>query len=912
MAPGPTMKLRLTPRIGLYFMTLAVALVAGVAVLSYRSGRESLEAATVSQMLATAVEKQAALNAWIEERLDDIEQKASQPDVVRKAAELIAAVPGSAAARSAHTVLLRELQPHVDSRRGNSVELFVMEPVHGTVVASTRPAEEGKSKFGHVYFDNGRTRLFLQPMYRSADTGAPGMTAAVPLRAPDGRTVAVLAYRLNVGAMSRIVERRADRYRTEDAFLVNSARFVITQPRFIEEPAVLRRRVDTEAVRRVTAHQSGVIAAPDYRGVPVICAYRWLAAWDFGLLVKIDEAEALAPAAEFGRSVLYISGLALLAAACLALLLAHTVTKPLHALHRAVQRFASGMIAEPLPESADDELGLLAREFNAMAVRVAERTALLDNIINATPDFIIVKNLDLRTILCNETVARAIGKRPEELYGKTDIENGWPHEQVKGNPSKSIGGFETDDRRALAGITVHNPSDPANVGNDTRYFDTVKVPLRDAQGAIIGVLGISRDVTERTRASEEREKFLALIENTADFIGMATLEGKPFYLNKAGRELVGLAPDHDVSSTSISEYFDEDSATLLRDIGIPTSFAVGQWIGEGRLRHFRTHALVPVHMHSFLVRSLKTHEPIGLACIMRNISDIKDAENNLQKAHRELVDVSRLAGMAEIATNVLHNVGNVLNSVNVSADRIAEKVKRLSPASLAKVAALLREHAHDLPDFLARDPQGMEVPGYLSALIEQCANPQKDILPDVAALRKNIEHIREIVRMQQTYAGARDVLETTSLADLMEDAIQINAVAFARHEMQVMREYSPVPAFAVEKHKVLQILVNLLSNAKDAVGAQPNRAITVRVEMNADGFAKASVTDNGIGIPAENLTRIFQHGFTTRKDGHGFGLHSGALAANEMGGSLTVWSGGPGKGAVFTLQLPCERARKAA
>jgi len=881
-------------------------------VLAYRSGRESLKAAAVSQLTSIAGEKEAALNAWVDERLDDIERKASQPDVVRNAAALIAASPGSVAARSAHAALVQELLPHVNDRRGNYSELFVMDPVHATVVASTRPAAEGKSKAGRAYFAKGKTNLYLQPMYQTADGGGPGMSAAVPLRSPDGRTVAVLAFRLNVAAISRIVQRRADLYQTEDAYLVNPARVVITQPRFIEKPAVLLRRVDTEAVRRVAAQHSGVIVAPDYRGVPVICAYRWLAALHAGLLVKIDETEALAPAFAFGRSVLFIIGLALLAAALLALLLSHTVTRPLRALHKAVQRFAAGTIAEPLPESADDELGLLAREFNTMAVRVAERTVLLDNVINASPDFIIAKDRNLRTILCNEAAARAIGKRPEELIGKTDIENGWLHEQIKGDPSKSIRGFEADDLQGLAGTIVHNPSDPANVGNDLHYFDTLKVPLRDAHGAIIGVLGISRDVTERKRADEEREKLLALIENSADFIGMATLAGTPFFVNKAGRALVGLALDHDVTAMAIPDYLADDTAALLRDVGIPAAFAGGQWTGEGHLRHFGTHALVPVHMHVFVVRNLKTHEPISLSCVLRNISDIKDAEHHVQKAQRELVDMARVAGMAEIATNVLHNVGNVLNSVNVSADRIAEKVKRLSPASLIKVAALLREHAHDLPDFLTRDLQGKELPGYLSALVEQYANPQKDILPEVAALRKNVEHIREIVRTQQTYAGARDVQETVSLTDLMEDAIQINAVAFARHELQVIREYSPLPAFSMERHKVLQILVNLLSNAKDAVGAQPNRAITVRVEMTGDGFARASVTDNGSGISAENLTKIFQHGFTTRKDGHGFGLHSGVLAAKEMGGSLTVSSGGAGKGAVFTLQLPCEPTRKAA
>ena len=134
----------------------------------------------------------------------------------------------------------------------------------------------------------------------------------------------------------------------------------------------------------------------------------------------------------------------------------------------------------------------------------------------------------------------------------------------------------------------------------------------------------------------------------------------------------------------------------------------------------------------------------------------------------------------------------------------------------------------------------------------------------------------------------------------------MNEGALSRHDVEVIREFETVPPLNVEKHKILQILVNLLRNAKHACqdSGRADKRMTVRV-ANGDGRIRISVMDNGVGIPPENLTRIFNHGFTTRKDGHGFGLHSGALAAKEMGGSLTVHSDGPGQGAAFTLELPC-------
>jgi PAS domain-containing protein len=368
------MKLRLTSRISLSFVFLAAVLLATVGALSYHSGSESLKAAAISEMLAIAVEKEAALNAWIEERLDNIGQLAFQTDVVQKADDLIVAAPGSEQARSAHAVLMLELEPHLIPSRRNYIELFVMEPEGGKVLASTSPAEEGKSKLGYPYFDNGKTGLCLQVPSHSADLDFQALTAALPLRATNGRVVAVLAARLNLAVMNTIALRRSGLYRTEDSFLVNTEQFLLTQPRFIREPAVMSRKIDTEAVRRCVARNSGVILTTDYRGVSSITVYRWSAKQQLGLIVKIDQAEALAPAYAFGWSLGLIGCIALLTAVGLAFLLAKTITQPLRALQESVRRIGEGN-REPSLEFSGDEIDLLAQEFNQMAARVVEHSA---------------------------------------------------------------------------------------------------------------------------------------------------------------------------------------------------------------------------------------------------------------------------------------------------------------------------------------------------------------------------------------------------------------------------------------------------------------------------------------------------------------------------------------------------------
>ena len=292
--------------------------------------------------------------------------------------------------------------------------------------------------------------------------------------------------------------------------------------------------------------------------------------------------------------------------------------------------------------------------------------------------------------------------------------------------------------------------------------------------------------------------------------------------------------------------------------------------------------------------------------LTREIEARKQMEKEIEHVHRQLLDTSRRAGMAEIATNVLHNVGNVLNSVNVTTNLLAQRVRKSKVSSFPRVVAMLQEHAHDLGTFITSDAKGKLVPDYLAKLSENLLAEQEATIGELNSLRGNVEHINEIVAMQQNYARVGGVKEIINVVNLVEDSLRMNESALSRHHVEVVREFENVPPLNVEKHKILQILMNLVRNAKQACqeSERADKRLTVRV-ANGEGRIKISVIDNGVGILPENLTRIFNHGFTTRKDGHGFGLHSGALAAKEMGGSLNVRSDGPGRGAAFTLELPC-------
>ncbi len=284
----------------------------------------------------------------------------------------------------------------------------------------------------------------------------------------------------------------------------------------------------------------------------------------------------------------------------------------------------------------------------------------------------------------------------------------------------------------------------------------------------------------------------------------------------------------------------------------------------------------------------------------------KRALVRLSDAQQRLIIASRQAGMAEVATGILHNVGNILNSVNISASMIGDSLPRLRIEKLLKVADLLTEHGDRLADFLTQDPRGRALPGYLQQLGATMEESKATLNNEVQSLHKQVDHIKAVIAWQQGYARSSGFYEVLNPEQLMEDALQINQAAYQRHGIEVLRQYAPLPPMTMDRHKIMQILINLLSNAKQALtdASVKTKRVIPRIRMHGEDWVRFEVSDTGIGITPENLERIFSAGFTTKVDGHGFGLHSGANSAMEMGGRLFALSEGAGCGATFILELP--------
>jgi signal transduction histidine kinase len=293
------------------------------------------------------------------------------------------------------------------------------------------------------------------------------------------------------------------------------------------------------------------------------------------------------------------------------------------------------------------------------------------------------------------------------------------------------------------------------------------------------------------------------------------------------------------------------------------------------------------------------------------IEQRKRVQEEREELNRKLVESSRRVGMADVASTVLHNVGNVLTSVNVSVDVVISTLKQAPIGDVGSVATMLQSHHHDLAVFLSEDPQGKQIPSYLAMLAESVSQNSALVEQELGDLSRNVEHIRQVVSRQVDLARPGGlILEPVHFRDLMEQALAINRPALDSCACEIMQEYGNLPDGMTDRHQVIQILVNLISNAKNAMSIADGRPrrLTLLLGPAADrpGFIRFQVVDTGVGISREHLSLIFTQGFTTRPEGHGIGLHSAALAAKSMGGTLQAQSDGEGRGATFIFDLPLE------
>jgi len=435
-------------------------------------------------------------------------------------------------------------------------------------------------------------------------------------------------------------------------------------------------------------------------------------------------------------------------------------------------------------------------------------------------------------------------------------------------------------------------------------------------------LKLIEEVSERRRAEQALQEVTELQRGIVTHAAYSVISTNPKGIitsfNPAAEKMLGYRADEVINKMSLAAFHDpiemeQRAAALSKELGDEIKPGFDVFVARSRrgvaeqsewIYIRKDSARIPVNLAITTLRN-NSGEITGYIGIAGDISELKHAVSDLEATHSKLVEASRRAGMAEVATNVIHDIGNVLNSVNTSCSVVLTKVRESRIGTISKTAKLLDENSTDFATFFQEDPRGQKLPGFLEKVSAQLYKEREEVLTEISLLSKNIDHIRDTISMQQNYAMMSGVQEHFAIVDLIEDSLMMNGDSFVRHRVEIVKHYQEVPLVDVEKHKVLQILINLIGNARQACEHSTNdpKCVTINVRHSGD-FVITDIIDNGIGIPRENMTRIFAHGFTTKKEGHGFGLHGSSLAAKQMGGNLTVMSEGTGKGSTFSLSLP--------
>jgi PAS domain S-box-containing protein len=403
---------------------------------------------------------------------------------------------------------------------------------------------------------------------------------------------------------------------------------------------------------------------------------------------------------------------------------------------------------------------------------------------------------------------------------------------------------------------------------------------------------------------DKEEKIRAILTAAADGIIVTDEKGKIEICNRAASSILNY-PSETITSKNVSDFFGVQGDTKKFEI-IPFAILLKR---KDALLDFVVQSgnkkKVPIELSISQVTIGPNKQYI---IVFRDISERKAAEGELASLNKELQSSAHTAGMAEVANCVLHNIGNALNSVNITVKLLMERMAQTRVEGLKKLIELLNANKNNLSEFIRTDQTGKILPEYLSAVSNYLEDEKTYFSKELSDLNSKIEHIKSIIAMQQSISGSINITEKVDIHNLLEDALAFNNEFFEKNEIHIRRDYAKIPPIFVDKVKTMQALINILKNASESLmeSKRSDKKIIIKTRESDSNFIYVEITDNGIGIKAEDIKKVFSYGFTTKKAGHGFGLHSSALNLQQVGGSLKAYSSGVDRGATFILTLPKE------
>jgi signal transduction histidine kinase len=382
--------MKLAPKLTILFLLLSIVPTAVVGYLAYDNGRRTIVQETIDHLVSINIFKNNELKRWIEDNESSIEELAQRP-LVKQYATVLAKhdTPDHAYHKAKGSIIEDHLKLRL--KYGGFFELFLMCPRHGLISASTDEKQEGKYRDTYPYFIEGKSRTYIQGIYYSPALEQSAMTMSTPIKDKQGNLMGVLGGRLDLGELSKIIALQSGKSPTEDTYLVNTFNFFVTEPRFGQGYA-LKKAVRTEGVEAGLSGKDGVGFYKDYRGVPVIGAYKWLPEFKMCIITEIDQAEAFAPIVHLAWVITAIVSAISLAACLMGFFFSRTITRPLRKLAAGAEKIGGGNLDHRVGTASKNEIGGLSRAFDRMSEslkatmvsrdeleqRVQERTAQLE------------------------------------------------------------------------------------------------------------------------------------------------------------------------------------------------------------------------------------------------------------------------------------------------------------------------------------------------------------------------------------------------------------------------------------------------------------------------------------------------------------------------------------------------------
>lgn len=514
--------MKITLRLTILFLLLAVVPTAIVGYLGYESGRRTVIKETADHLVSINSLKSRELKRWVDGNKNSIEELAQRPLLKQHAAVMAASHDASDPAyrKARRSAVENHLKPRL--KYGGFIELFVMCSREGHISASTDEKQEGKYRNNRRYFMEGKSRTYIEGSYCSPIMEQPAMTVSTPVNDEQGKLVAVLAGRLNLEELSGIMAQESGKSRTEDTYLVNSFNFFVTEPRFGKD-YVLKKAVHTEGVEAGLSGKDGFGFYNDYRGAPVIGAYKWLPEFRMCILTEIDQAEAIAPVVRLAWVISGIVFAVCIMAGFLSMYIARTISRPLLLLAAGAEKIGGGNLEYRVEINRNDELGNLARATNEMAGKLKETYTSVENLQKEITErkkaedstrqmeqryrnlfeeapamYAITRNQGGVPVIadCNALFASALGYTPAEILNHPLAEFYTSESRAelmeRGGYQRALSGKFTDEERRL-------------VTRDGSVIETLlrATPESGADGRVTGTRAMFVDITERKQAEEE-------------------------------------------------------------------------------------------------------------------------------------------------------------------------------------------------------------------------------------------------------------------------------------------------------------------------------------------------------------------------------------------------------------------------